>query len=121
MRDTVIWPVVLVYAFIALASACAVIAALERILGRPIPRLRHSRAVRRNRAFAAVPAVMIVVLSWLLYLILREPVCSGCTPGSMIRLAIEGFGLWGAVGWVVFAVMLMGTWIFRFASRLIPK
>jgi lysylphosphatidylglycerol synthetase-like protein (DUF2156 family) len=121
MRDTVIWPLVLVYSFIALASACAVVAGLERILGRPIPRLRHSPPIRRNRAFVAVPAVMIVVFSWLLYGMLREPGCSDCTPGWRIYFTSEAFGFSGAVGWVVFALILVAIWIFRFASRLIPK
>ena len=111
-----------------LGAVCAIIASLERILGRPIPRLRYSRPVRKNRAFAIVPLVMVMVFSWALFAFLRMQVCDHCTypyawqrATAIIGSLVMAFGLSGAVGWIVFAVVLIASLSMRLAARLVSN
>ena len=53
-----------------------VLASLERILGRPIPRLRYSKPVPRQRVFFIVPMFMIVALISALVVLLPMRICN---------------------------------------------
>ncbi|MDP8980154.1 MAG: hypothetical protein M3O35_06150 [Acidobacteriota bacterium] len=124
MTEMSFWAQALTNAFIVLASACAVIASLERILGRPIPRLRYSRPVRRNRAFAAVLFAMAWVYPWMLIAMLRMQVCSHCTysrgwqnPAWILESAVMALGFSSVVGWMVYAVV----WIASSSLRLVAR
>jgi len=110
--------------FFLFASVCAVIASLERILARPIPQLRHSRAIRRNRLFWVVPISMTAVIAWLSRRTFDVTVCSHCNEpyawqhfDSTIWLAalLTGFG--GAVGWIVYFVLLAVNFLIGLFSR----
>ena len=105
--------------FFTLAAILAVIASLERILGRPIPRLRDSRSVTKNRAFWAVPILMAAVSAWLWSKVVTMTACSHCSQthraARSVMLVVLGFG--GAVGWIVYYLLLLGTVI----ARLILK
>lgn len=88
-----------------LLSAGPVWASLERILGRSIPRLRYSPAVKRNRVYVAVPVVMGVC--WVA--VGEMCVMSGGSDGDW-RAWCWWFGLGcsAAVGWLVFAGLRLG-------------
>jgi hypothetical protein len=117
-------------AFFALAATLAMVASLERILGRPIPQLRNSRPVSKNRLFWAVPILMVVVIAWLWPRVVTRIVCSHCFQphlwqqthgiafGSMLLL-----GFSGAVGWIAYYLLLFGTLMARLISRqrAVPK
>lgn len=108
MHDTSLWGMALVCGLIVLGSLCAVIASLERILGRPIPRFRYSRPVRKNRVFVAVPVSMAVVFSVILSLMLPAR-CYHCSDAQWIMQSSGvAIGFSGIVGWLVFAVLLAG-------------
>jgi hypothetical protein len=62
--------------FFSLAAILAVIASLERILGRSIPRLRNSRTISKSRLFWAVPILMAAVLAWVGTQMLTGLACS---------------------------------------------
>jgi uncharacterized membrane protein len=113
-----------IFVFIVFASSCAVIAGLERILGRPIPQLRFSRPVRRNRIFAAVPICMCLVFLSLFIVLLRTRTCSHCerpygwqTPGWILEAFVLSVGFSGAIGWVIFAVLGIVDYAFHLVSR----
>jgi len=81
-------------------SAGPVWASLERVLGRPIPGLRNSPAVKRNRVYVAVPMVMGVV--WLVATAACHGASDGCGGSSvalgMALAALAGLGCVRAVG-----------------------
>ena len=125
MSNTTIWVAVLVYTFIVLGAACAVIASLERIFGRPIPRLRYSRPILKNRAFLVVPVVMAVVFLWILSKTLPMRICSHCTPEyawqslpAIMMDLIFACGLSGVAGWITFAVILIASLGLRLLARV---
>ena len=112
-----------ILAFMVFASSCAVIAALERILGRPIPQLRFSRRVRRNRIFAAVPICMFAVFVLLFVALLRARVCSHCVRpyawqslGPILQSFVFSASFSGAIGWIIFGVLSVAS--LRFSRRL---
>jgi hypothetical protein len=116
------------YAFIVFGAACAVIASLERILGRPIPRLRYSRPILKNRTFVIVPVVMAAVFLWMLSNVLPMRICSHCTPEyawqslpAIMIGAIFAFGLSGIAGWIAFAVILIASFSLRLIARVISN
>ena len=76
-------------------SMAPVWASLEHILGRSIPRLRYSPAVKRNRVYVAVPVVMGVVW-WFLV----DEFC----PGNEHHHWCAWYGLdySAALGWIVY-------------------
>jgi hypothetical protein len=124
MMEIPFWAQALTYAFIVFASALVVIVSLERILGRAIPRLRQSRPVRQNRAFAAVLFAMVWVFPWMLLSMLRLQVCSHCTyrygwenPVWVVESTIMAVGFSGAVGWMVYAVVWIASSSLRLVSR----
>ena len=111
-------------AVIVLALVCAVVASLQRILGRSIPRFRHSPPVPRNRVYYAVPITMAIGFSWLLLILLRTQVCAHCTytyawesPLWFGQSFILALGFSGVLGWIVFAAILITNSIFRLISR----
>jgi hypothetical protein len=122
--DSPFWAQALAYGFIVFASALAVIVSLERVLGRPIPRLRDSHPVRRNRAFSTVLFAMAWVFPWMLIAMLRLQVCSHCTyrygwqnPVWVVESTIMAMGFSGAVGWIVYAVVWVASSSVRLVSR----
>ena len=115
---------VLAAAVIGLSSALALVASLQRILGRSIPRLRYSPPVPRNRAYYAVPITMTIGFSCLLLILLRSQVCAHCNytyawqnPVYTVQSFILALGFSGVVGWIVFAGILISNSIFRLISR----
>src|SRR5678809_767834 len=111
MNDASRWPAISISVFFLFASVCAVIASLERILGRPIPQLRHSRAIQRNRVFWVVPISIAAVIAWLLPKALTLTVCSHCSEpyawqhlDSVMWISTLTTGFGGAVGWIVYFV-----------------
>ena len=86
-------------AFLIFASALALVASMERILGRPIPNLRYSRPVHRNRAFLGVPVAMAVVVIFMF--------SSPCNDCGVIGGSITAFVFSGTAGWIVFAALLI--------------
>src|SRR5436309_1166469 len=118
------WPPLPIGALLLFASMCAVVASLERILGRPIPKLRHSRAIRRNRLFWMVPISMATVIVWILPRTFAMNVCSHCSKpyawqhldsATWISILLTAFG--GAVGWIVYFVLLAANVLIRLFSR----
>jgi hypothetical protein len=106
----------LAYPFIVFGLFCAVIASLERIFGRPIPRLRYCPQVRRNRVFAVVPFAMIVLFSWMVFLMISQPLNMDLR--GIIDLTISAGGVSGVIGWIIFAFTLITTSGFRLIGRL---
>jgi hypothetical protein len=113
-----------IFVFIIVASSCAVIAGLERILGRPIPQLRFSPRVRRNRIFAAVLICMSVVFLLLFVGLLRSRICSHCdrpfgwqSPGWTLEALVLAFGFSGATGWIIFGVLCIVDYVFHLVTR----
>jgi hypothetical protein len=109
-------PLLSIGMFLFFASICAVIASLERILGRPIPKLRHSRAIRRNRLFWMVPISMAAVIGWILHKTFAMPSAwqnlGYATSISMFLIAVAG-----AVGWIVYFVLLAANALIRLFSH----
>jgi len=119
---------VAVFAFIVLAAAIAVIMSLERVLGRPIPKLRDSLPVRRNRAFAIVPISMTASLALLISQMFDKVTIDKATPSDcadcawQTLLGMFGFfllalALSGAIGWIVYAAL----WATNKGWRLIAR
>jgi hypothetical protein len=96
-------------AFIVFAGVLVVIMSLERILGRPIPPLRDSLPVIRNRAFSVVLIAMAASFYVVLSAILARPVCYDGCGYSYAELSILAFSSSAAIGWVVFAVLWIGS------------
>ena len=122
MSDIAIWAL---YAFLMVGACFAIIASWERMLGRPILGLLGSRAVRRNRAFAIVLAVMTVLFLWTLIGALRMQVCSHCDypyawqhPARILESLVMAFGVSGAAGWIVFAMVSVACSGVRFIARV---
>ena len=105
--------------FFAVASILAIVASMERILGRPIPRLRYSRSVTKNRVFWAVPLLMAAAIVWFWTKVAAMPACSHCSQPQVwhwsLMLEVMGFG--GAVGWIVYYLLLLCALVARL-SRL---
>jgi hypothetical protein len=116
-----------VYAFIVLAAAIAVIMSLERVLGRPIPKLHSSLPVRRNRAFAMVLICMAASLALPISMMFDkvtfdkvipsdcEYPCGWQTPLAILDFCIMALAFSGAIGWIVFAAL----WVTSKGWRLI--
>jgi hypothetical protein len=111
-------------AFFALAATMAIIASLERILGRPVPRLRYSRAVSKNRLFWAVPVLMGAIVVWLLPRALSMASCSHCSEPyvwkhsqGVASVSMLVFGVSGAAGWIVYYSLLLSVSITRLFLR----
>lgn len=85
-------------------------ASLERVLGRPIPRLRYSPAVKRNRVFVAVPVVMGAVWWFLVDVLCRGQGGNWC----------EWYGLdYAAVlGWIVYVGLRLGEGVVQAGRRI---
>jgi hypothetical protein len=117
--------VIPIYArFFSLAAILAVIASLERILGRSIPRLRNSRTISKSRLFWAVPILMAAVLAWVGTQVLTGIACSHCSPSYVWqhpqRAALSlmvALGFSGAAGWFVYFLLLLCTFAARLLSR----
>ena len=117
--------ILLFLAFFALAAMLAVIASLEKILGRPIPRLRHSRPVSKNRVFWAVPAMMAAVIVWLWPRLAMMIACSHCIQphlwqqtDGIVEISIFVLGLSAAAGWIVYYLLLLCTLVARLFAGL---
>jgi hypothetical protein len=113
-----------VYGFIAFAATLAVIASLERTLGRPLPRLRYSRMVPKNRVFWAVPVLMAAVIVWLLPKFFAMPACSHCLkpyvwqhPYQAVGFSMFVLGFSGAVGWIVYYLLMLSVSVVRLFFR----
>ena len=101
-----------VAAFVALAAGLAVLASLERVLGRPIPRFAHSRAVGKNRLFLLAPAGMILAFTAVLIGLSRLLRCSHCadpygpaTIDEAVQMFIVSTAAGGVAGWVIYAAI----------------
>ncbi len=119
-----------VSAFIVLAAAVAVIMSLERILGRPIPKLQTSLPVRRNRAFAIVPISMTASLALLIYRMSDKVTLDKATPSDcdncawqtllgMFSFFLLALALSGAIGWIVYAALWVTSQGWRLISRYV--
>lgn len=97
-------------ALMLVLSAGPVWASLERILGRPIPRLRYSPAVKRNRLYVAVPVVMGAAW-WFLV----DALCDGHGYGYC-----EWYGLdYSAVlGWIVYVGLRVSEGVVWVVGRI---
>jgi len=112
-------------AFFVLAAIVAIVASLERVLGRPFPRLRHSPTLRKNRAFWAVPVLMAATVAWLLPLFLAMNACSDCShphmwqhPAWVVWISTFALGISAVVGWLVYYALLISTSVARLLLRL---
>ncbi len=114
MREVVNFTLMLpISAIVLVASVCVVTMSLERILGRPIPNLQGSQPIRMNRAFTAVPVMMVVVFSWTLRGILYKDICSDCAypyawqrPVRLMEDSFVALAFSSAAGWIIFAGLL---------------
>jgi len=124
----IVMPMVMVpvCGFIVLAAALATIMSLERTLGRPIPQLRDSLPVPRNRAFAAV-IVCMVVSFFLTLRVISEKVAFWTNAHAwqdLIELAeysILALAFSGAIGWIVFAALSIASASWRIICRYISN
>ena len=115
-----------VSAFIVLATVVAVIMSLERMLGRPIPKLRNSLPVRRNRAFALVLVSMIASFALALPRLLEMPICDHCkepyawqSPLAIVEFSIIALAFSGAVRWIVYTALWVTSQGWRLISRYV--
>jgi hypothetical protein len=118
--------IVPVSAFIVLAAVIAVIMSLERILGQPIPNLRNSLPVRRNRAFCLVLFSMAISFVLVLLKILEQPMCYDCaqdnrwkSPLAIVESSIIAMAFSGALGWIVYAALWVTSQGWRMLSRYV--
>jgi hypothetical protein len=118
------WAVALMYGFFTFAATLAVIASLERTLGRPLPRLRYSRMVPKNRVFWTVPVLMAAAITWLLPKVFAMPACSHCSkpyvwqhPNLAGGSSIFVLAFSGAVGWIVYYLLLLSVSVIRLFFR----
>ena len=118
------WAVALMYGFFTFAATLAVLASLERTLGRPLPRLRYSRMVPKSRVFWTVPVLMTAVIIWLLAKPFAMPACSHCSkpyvwqqPYLALGSPMFVLGLSGAVGWIVYYLLLLSVSVIRLFFR----
>lgn len=115
---------VTIYAFIVLAAAIAVIMSLERVLGRPIPKLQNSPMVRRNRAFTVVPISMVTSFAFAFFTIFDLNIMTSSdtdpsawqTPLAILYISILALAFSGAIGWIIFATL----WVTSKGWRLGP-
>ena len=115
---------VFVSAFIMLAAIIAITMSLERMLGRPIPKLRDSLPARRNRAFTAVLVSMAAGFTLALSVLLRMPICDHCkqqyaweSPAAIAEFSLIALAYSGAIGWIVFAALWLTSESWRLISR----
>jgi len=110
-----------VSAITVLSASVAAVMSIERTLGRPIPQLRNSSSVRRNRTFALVLICMTLTFFWFLGEIWDSKVGPMAQEGTLRKV----FAIWAdltfslafstALGWFVFA----GIWISSASWRTI--
>jgi hypothetical protein len=127
----IVMPVVMVpvSAFVILAAVIAVIMSLERTLGRPIPKLRESLPVRRNRGYIGVLICMALSFYIALAGILQKPWCyDGCpSPYSwsnvvaILEFSIIALAVSASIGWIVFATLSITSASWRIISRYISN
>jgi hypothetical protein len=117
-----------VVAFIFLAVTLAFIISLERTLGRPIPKLRDSLPVPRNRSFAAVPVCMAVSFFLIVRAISQSEKLAVWTHEhtwqniiAMLALSLIALAASGVIGWIVFAALWVTSSSWRFIFRYISK
>jgi len=119
---------VAVYVFIVLAAAIAVIMSLERVLGRPIPKLRDSLPVRRNRAFAFVPIFMAASFAMAIFVMFDKATFDKITPSdsnpsawqtplAILYISVLALAFSGAIGWIIFAAL----WVMNRSWHLIAR
>jgi hypothetical protein len=102
-----------VSAIIVVAAVLAIIISLERTLGRPIPILRNSLPVKRNRGYFVVLVAMGASFYVVLSAFLTRPICyDGCgysyaweNPLKLLEVSIMALAFSGGTGWVVFALL----------------
>lgn len=97
-----------------------VLASLERILGRPIPRFKYSKPVPKQRVFIVVPTFMIVALIGALIVLLPMRMCSQRPAPSayqqflmVIAFLVFAAGIAGSSGFVVFLIVWIGNVVWR--------
>lgn len=123
---------VAVYAFIALAATIAVIMSLERVLGRPIPKLRNSLPVPRNRAFAFVPIFMAASFALVILMMFDKVTLDKITPSdsdssawqtplAILYISVVALAFSGAIGWIIFAALWVANKGWRLIARLISN
>ena len=114
MNDIILFAIMApVSAFIVLAAALAIIISLERALGRPIPKLRDSLPVERNRSYFAV--IVCTVVSFVLVMCFmsqsdkvgmwKDTRRLWQNLSAVLQCSILVLALSGTIGWVVFALI----------------
>jgi len=120
------WSVVLYGLVLVGGTILVALAGLERTLGVPIPRLKYSKPVRKERVYVLVPAVILLLLMsmpvWLLssWSPSHKPGSHiSIDPGFAIELCIVATGFAGAVGFVLFIMIWIGSALWRTSCRLV--
>jgi len=112
---------------IVLATVLEIVISLERALGRPIPRLRDSLPVERNRGYFVVLVVMVASFYVVLSAFLARPICyDGCgysyaweNPLKLLEVSIMALAFSGGAGWVFFALLSAASASGRIIRRCI--
>ena len=128
-RVMMITIMVTIYAFIVLAAAIAVIMSLERVLGRPIPKLQNSPMVRHNRAFTVVPISMVTSFAFAFFTIFDLNIMTSSdtdpsawqTPLAILYISILALAFSGAIGWIIFAALWVTSKGWRLMARYISN
>jgi hypothetical protein len=115
-----------VYATVLLGGTLLVgLASLERVWGRPIPRLKYSRPVPKQRIFIVVPVTMIAVLIGSLMMLMPVGPCSQCPapyayphPLLVAEFLVFAIGLAGGIGFALFVTVWIGCAIWRITAAL---
>lgn len=122
------WGLVLYGLVLVGGTILVALAGLERALGVPIPRLKYSKPVRKERVYALVPAVIgLLVMGmpvWLLCSWSGSPRPAShipIDPGFAIELCIVATGFAGAVGFLFFIMIWIGSAAWRMACRPILR
>jgi hypothetical protein len=108
-----------------------VLASMERILGRPIPSLKYSKPVPKQRVFIVVPIFMIVALIGAILIL--QPMqttrmCSHCSSPSfyqqvlmVVAFLVFAAGTAGGVGFLVFLIVWIGNSAYRASATLLLR
>jgi hypothetical protein len=110
-----VWIIVVIGGTLLVAMA-----SLERTWGRPIPRLKYSKPLRRQRFFCIVPVLMVVVWIGMMGLLLQTRTCSHCpapyvrqNPVQIVEASVVATAFAGGSGFALFVIV----WLFYAAWR----
>jgi hypothetical protein len=113
--------VALVWIIVVISGTLLVaMASLERTWGRPIPRLKYSKPVRRQRFFCTVPVLMVVVWIGMMGSLLQTRTCSHCPAPyvyqdftQVVGASVVATAFAGGSGFALFVIV----WLFCAAWR----